>query len=1048
MNLIKLKKQALNILLKTVACMFMLIPYCLFAQTGGITVKGQVTVNGGPLGGVTVLVQGTGRYAMTDDGGNYYITAVDQNSVLVFTFIGYKTVNETVGTRSLINVAMEEDVQQLEQTVVIGYGTQRKEAVTGSVASISGESMRSVASTNISTALQGRIAGIEMTQTSSRPGAEMQIRIRGSRSLLATNDPLLVLDGIPFPGSINDIDPNSIRSVDVLKDASATAIYGSRGANGVILITTSRGQSAGLAKAIVSYNGYVGVKTLFSRYPMMDGPEFIKLRQEAARTIDELHNDYVKYTNTNDERDDVNTDWQDMLFRPGIVTSHDVSFAKNSETGGYIFGAGYYKDQALIPTQQYTRIALRAAVDQNIGKYFRFGITSNNNYGLSEGNQIGVDGALGATPIADPYDENGNLKRGTWSSPTISWKTWTKETLEEVKDEWLSETKSLASYNNLYGEVKAPFLEGLKYRINLGLNIRTTEGGSFTGIGVTNVTDPTAKSSASNSHSLMTNWTVENLLTYDRTFAEKHQVNVVGLFSAEETRYNSSYIGVTNLPADHFQYYDLGYAEDPISINPNPNGYSVSGLLSWMGRIMYNYDSRYMISATIRSDGSSRLSPGNKWHTYPAVSAGWNIRNESFMQNVDWLNSLKLRVGTGQTSNQAIAPYSTLGTLSTRFYNFGTATSGYKTGYYLSQLPNYNLGWEWTITWNYGLDFSLFNNRLSGTIEYYTQHTNDLLLSVRLPSTSGVGSYIANVGETKNKGFELTLNGVILENLNGWRWEAGINLYTNKNEIVALASGQLRDEGNGWFVGYPIDVVYDYKYIGLWQEGDPYLDILEPGGNVGMIKVLYTGDYNADGTPTRKISDISGADDRQITTLDPDFQGGFNTRVTYKGFDFEIIGAFKSGGKLISTLYGRSSYLNNLNGSRGNVDVDYYTPENTGAKYPRPGGIMSADSPKYMNTLAIFDASYLKIRAITLGYTFNQKFIKDIGISRLRAYLTVQNPFVLFSPYHNESGLDPETNSFGNQFQATAADFRATLPIVGYNTPATRNFLLGLNITF
>jgi TonB-linked SusC/RagA family outer membrane protein len=1046
MDLIKSKKTGLSILLKMVACMLFLIPSCLFAQTGGITVKGQVTASNAPLGGVTVMVQGTNRYAMTDESGNYTITAVDQNSVIVFSFIGYKTVNETVGSRSVINAALEEDAQVIEETVVIGYGTQRKEAVTGSVASISGESMRSVASTNISQALQARIAGIEMTQTSSRPGAEMQIRIRGTRSLSAINDPLIVLDGIPFPGSMNDIDPNSIKSVDVLKDASATAIYGSRGANGVILITTTR-SSYGEPRALVSYNGYVGVKTLFSRYPMMDGPEFVKLRQEAAKTIDALQNGYAKYVNTVDEADNINTDWQDMLFRPGIVTSHDLSLSKGGETGGYVFGAGYYQDQALIPTQQYTRIALRAAVDQAIGKYFKFGITTNNSYGLSEGNQIGVDGALGATPIANPYDENGNLKRGTWSSPTNSWKIWTKETLKEVKDEWLSETKSLASYNNLYGEVKAPFLEGLKYRINLGLNIRTTEGGSFTGIGVTNVTDPNAKSSASNSHSLMTNWAVENLLTFDRTFAEKHHVNVVGLFSAEQTRFNNSYISVTNLPADHFQYYDLGMAEDPISISPNPYGYSVYGLMSWMGRIMYDYDNKYMISATLRSDGSSRLAPGYKWHTYPALSVGWNIRNESFMQDVNWLKSLKLRIGTGQTSNQSVAPYSTLGTLATYFYNFGESTSGYKTGYYLSELPNDKLGWEYTTTWNYGLDFSLFNNRLSGTIEYYTQHTKDILLTVYLPSTSGVPSYMANVGETKNKGFEFTLNGVILDNHKGWTWSAGINLYTNKNELVALSSGETRNIGQGWFVGSPVNVYYGFEYIGLWQEGDPYLDILEPGGNVGMIKVRYTGDYNPDGTPTRKISDTPGADDRQIIELDPDFQGGFNTSVAYKGFDLSIIGSFKSGGKLISTLHGRSSYLNNLNGSRGNIDVDYWTPENTGAKYPRPGGIMTSDSPKYGNTLALFDASYLKIRAITLGYTFNQKFIKDIGISRLRAYLTVQNPFVLFSPYHSESGLDPETNSFGNEFQATA-DFLPRLAVVGYNTPATRNFLLGINITF
>jgi TonB-linked SusC/RagA family outer membrane protein len=955
--------------------------------------------------------------------------------------LGLATREEPVNGRGRIDVTLSQDDQSLDEVVVIGYGVQRREAVTGSVASIGGESMRAVQATNFTQSLQGRVAGVEMTQTSSKPGAGMQIRIRGTRSLTASNDPLIVLDGIPFAGTVNDIDPASIKSIDILKDASATAIYGSRGANGVIMITTNRG-TAGQAVQ-VSYNGYYGVKS-FIRYPMMDGGEFVKLRAEAARTIDELKSSTAKYGHTVDTRDDVNTDWQDLYFRQGVVTSHDVSVAKGTEKGSYVFGGSFFKEQSAVPTQQYTRISLRTAIDQSVGKYLRFGLTSNNAYGLSEGNQIDAGNVLFTPPVADPYDDNGKLKRAVAGSSTETYRVWTKETLEDAKDLYLSETKALASYNNLYGELLIPRVEGLSYRINLGLNIRMTTGGSFTGIGVTSATDPNAPSSTSISNSLTTGWTVENLLNYDRTFAGVHHVNAVAMYSAEQNHYNSSEVGVRTLPIDYLQYYNLGYGEGEITIDKDNQSYSLTGLLSYMGRVMYDYDDRYMVSLALRSDASSRLAEGRKWHTYPAVSAGWNLHRESFMSDVSWLSALKLRVGYGETSNQAVDAYKTLGVLNPRFYNFGELSNGYSTGYYVSELRNEELGWEYTETWNFGVDFSVLNRRLSGSIEYYRQHTKDILLSLNLPSTTAVPSYMANIGETKNNGVELSLNGVILDNFNGFTWEAGVNLYANRNELVALASGQEKNEGNWWFVGHPINVIYDYKNIGIWQEGDPHLKVLEPGGNVGMVKVEYTGDYKDDGTPVRAI----GADDRQVLEIDPDFQGGFNTRLAYKGFDLSVVGSFKSGGILISTLYGGTSYLNNLNGRRGNVDVDYWTPENTGAKYPRPGGILSGDNPKYISTLGYFDASYLKVRAITLGYDVNRKWLQNVGVSRLRLYATVQNPLVMFSPYHSESGLDPEPNSFGDENQSVRTQIQSRLPVVAYNTPSTRSYLFGLSLTF
>ena len=491
---------------------------------------------------------------------------------------------------------------------------------------------------------------------------------------------------------------------------------------------------------------------------------------------------------------------------------------------------------------------------------------------------------------------------------------------------------------------------------------------------------------------------------------------------------------------DKLLWYNLGYSEST-SINPGNQNYNESGLVSMMARVMYSYKDRYMISATVRQDKSSRLAPGHRVHTYPAVSLGWNIAKENFMQNVKWVDNLKLRAGYGETSNQSVDPYKTLGRLASRPYNFGP--TGYATGFYVSELPNTELGWEYSQTYNFGVDFSLFNGRLTGTAEYYTQKTKDLLMSVGLPSTSGVGSYMANVGKTENKGFELSLNGVIIDNLNGWTWEAGLNWYTNKNKILELADGTERDEGNGWFVGHSINCVYDYEKIGIWQKDEEDLrKIMEPGGDckAGMIKVK--GGYNEDGTP-RAIN----SSDRQIIELDPSWEGGFNTRVAYKNWDLSAVASFRHGGKLISTLYGSSSYLNMLTGRRNNVDVDYWTEDNPTNKFPSPAGPTSNDNPKYGTTLGFFSGSYLKFRTITLGYNFKGEWMKKAGISALRAYATVTNPFVLFSPYHDESGMDPETNSRGNENQAAAA-YSSKVLVVGFNTPTTRNWLFGLNLTF
>ena len=1007
-------------------CSIGLLPTGVFAQ--GFNATGTVTdENGDPIPGASVRVKGTSQGIMTDVDGNFSIKC-DKGATLIVSFVGYE--NQVVEAGSQLSIEMQEDRKMLDDVVVIGYGTQRKEAVTGSVISVGADKLMESPSSNITQSLQNRIPGVDFQQTNTQPGAEMRIRIRGQRSLKASNDPLIVLDGIPFLGTLSDINPSDIKSMDILKDASSTAIYGSRGANGVIIITTNKGMQGAPAK--VTYNGYVGFKTLFAEYPMMKGEKYTEMRKMAG-----------KFSNGVDEIDGTDTDWQDLYYQTGISHSHDVTVNGGTNGGAYSFGIGYMHDEGVIPTQSFDRLSVRANIEQKVGKWTRFGLSSTNTINYTEGTQLGVYSVLQMTPLVNPYEKDGSLKRVVHMSSDDAFVV-TKDVIEDNEETWRQDNKALGTYNTFFGEVSCPWIDGLKYRINLGLNYRATKNGGFTGTGV-NSANANEPNSANILHSEYQNWAVENLLTYDKTFAEKHNVSVVGLYSAEQTTFTQSQMSGRDIPADYFQYFNIGAGRKDVTVNPNNQRYWQRGLISWMGRLMYEYDGRYMASVAFRSDASSVLAKGHQWHTYPAISAGWNISKEEFMKDYDFIDNLKLRFGFGQTSNQSIDPYKTGGSLSQLSYNFG---SDYATGFYINELGNEELGWEYSKTWNYGLDYTLFNGRLSGTIEYYVQKTEDILMGKTLAATNGVGSVTANVGATQNKGFEFSANGVILDNYNGWTVEAGLNVYANRNELTKLNNGEEKNEANAWFVGHPIDVIYDFEYDGLWNQGDKdyeYLDILEPGGNEGMIKVKYDIERDENGKPTRAI----GNEDRRIISLEPKFMGGFNTRVAWKNIDLNIIGAYQCGGKIVSTLYSSSGYLNMLTGRRGNVDVDYWTPENKGAKYPKPGGAQAGDNPKYGSTLGIFDGGYCKIRTITLGYNFDKKLIKNAGLSSLRVYATIQNPFVISSDYYKESGMDPEPNSMSNQgqFHATQIGGHA-IPVIGTNAPTTRNYLFGLNVTF
>ncbi|MDR3252826.1 MAG: TonB-dependent receptor [Tannerella sp.] len=1021
----------------TKLCMLALLILPLTAYSQTIALRGLVVDSQGEavIGASVVETASPTNGTITDVDGNFTLNVPSSASITV-SYIGYQSQTVILNGRTSINVTLADDTQLLEEVVVIGYGTQRKEAVTGSVASMKGDAIREVQTGNIGTALAGRMPGVQFSQSSSKPGADMQIRIRGTRSLTGSNDPLIVLDGIPFSGDLGEINPNDIRNIDVLKDASATAIYGSRGANGVIIVSTNKGAQG--QKALVTYDAYWGAKALYSRYPMMTGDELYKLRQDAGiyKTADGAP------TLGSDERQGTNTDWQDLMFKSSMTTNHNVGITGGTEHGSYSFGGGYLTDRSLLPGQDYSRISLRAAIDQQIGRYLRFGLTTNNNYNTTNGSNLGMYNTLATSPLIDPLNTDGSLKPIVSAIADNTW-TYTREHVTGLGDKYADNRRGISSYNSLFADLKIPGVEGLSYRTTLGLDFSTANRGTYQGTGVFSET-ASATSVGTLDKSLFTKWVTENLITYERQI-ERHHLTVNALQSAESAQYDRSYMRGTGIPSDHFLYWNLGQAAD-VTVSPDDQQYRVERLSSYMLRGMYDYEGRYMLLASVRWDGSSRLAEGHKWITYPAFSGGWNIGREEFMKDIEWVDNLKLRVGWGLTSNQSVDPYTTQGSLGTRPYNFGAAKT---TGYYVETSPNPELGWEFTKSWNFGLDFNLVGNRIWGALEYYTANTYDVMQWVNLPQSSGVGGYTANIGEMSNKGVELSVNGLIIDNKDGWSWEAGINLTSNRNKLTKLATGQERDEGNAWFVGHPVNSIFDYEYTGLWQESDQYRDILEPGGNVGMIKVKYTGDYNADGTPARQI----GSEDRQIIDADPNFWGGFNTRVAYKGWDLNILGTFQNGGKLVSSLHASNGYLNMLTGRRGNVKVDYWTPDNTDAKYPKPGGIQSGDNQKYGSLLGYFDADYLKVGTITLGYNLDPKadWIKCLSISRARLYFTLQNAFVLLSPFNSETGLDPVTNSYGDENAAVTTSLpynAAKMLTVGTNVPSTRNFIFGLNLTF
>ncbi len=1020
---LKFIMKSTNYYLKTFGLIFILffIPILIYAQN--ITVKGVVKDTHGELiTGASVAEKGTTNGTITDIDGKFSLN-MDANGTLNISFVGYKPETVKVNGKTSFNVTLGEDNELLDEVVVVGYGTQRKSDVTGAIVSVNDKSLREIQSANISQALQGRLPGISISQTSTRPGQSGQIRIRGSRSLNASNDPLIVLDGIPFEGSMNDINPSDIKSIDILKDASATAIYGSRGANGVILVTTSRGEAG---KARVTYNGSYGIKDIYKKYEVFNGEEFTRLRNIAGA-----------YTNLPQEQAMVDagmeTDWQDLMYQTGYVTQHDVGLSGGNQKGKYSFGIGYYDETTVLPGQGFKRLSLKTTIDQEIGNWLKVGVTTNTSYGITDGESASFMYQLVTlSPLSPAFNEDGSY----YTQPSYPNENYYNPLFINNDDSWEQKRKRFSSFNSLYGEIN--FTDYLKYRINVGLSYRQDNYGHFYGSATPFRNGEISQAAVQNA--LSTSWTVENLLYFEKTFNKKHKLNLTGMYSAQESMAHTSYMEATDLIADYMLYYNLGHynTENGSATIPAGNqSYYKTGLLSYMFRANYGYDNRYAVTVTGRRDGASVLATGHKWHTYPAAAFAWNVSNEEFAKDWSWLDMMKLRFGYGQTANQSVGAYSTLGSLTQNKYNFG---DNYSYGYYVSSLANSSLGWEHTDTYNLGLDFSVLNSRLSGSIEYYTQNTKDLLLNKSLPSTSGVpGNVMVNLGETENWGMEFSLSGKLIETKD-FSWNLDANIYFNRNKIVKLDGEITQDEGNGWFVGHPIDVIYDYKKLGIWQldEADVAAKYGFEPGDIKIADIDNNGEINTD-------------DRTIIGNYEPKFEGGFTSRMAYKNFDFTIVGFYRVGGTLVSTIYQPQSYANMLQGRRNQIKVDYWTPTNPTNAFPKPS---SQDRPggsksEYSSTLGYYDAGFLKIRSVTLGYTFSDKLLKNTGIASARVYCTLQNPLTLFSEYMNKvGGIDPEATGKGNQGSGYSGPIQSRQLTVGLNTPSTRNYLFGVNISF
>lgn len=964
--------------------------------------------------GTTVQVKGTSTGTTTDLDGNYSI-AVQDNSVLVFSFIGFLTKEVVVGNNSIINVTLNTDLSDLEEVVVVGYGTQRKSQLTGAISSVGAKEIQELPISNARQALQGRAAGVDVTIAGSKPGAGPQVRIRGRRSFNAGNDPLYVVDNIPIVGNIDDINPQDIVSMEVLKDASATAIYGSRGANGVVLVTTNRGKAG---KTIVSFDMFAGVNESLGRIEVFDGPQFAEYKRESRRATgnypagpatpeaDKALFEPVELEGIALGR---TTDYVGALLRTGVIQNYQVGVQGGSEKTNFFISGNYFNETGVVKQQDFSRYTFRVNLDHKITDRITVGTSTllvNSKRNGENFNPIG--GAMQENPLGKPFDDQGNLiflptNDGLRTNPFA----------EIVPGAQVDETNRYRMFNSIYATFKIH--KNLLFRSNFGPDFSFQRAGRFTG------SQTNARRGAPPTGSVAERWdfnyTLENILTYDKAFGDKHRLNVTALQAIQQDRSERTNISVLGIPAASQLYHRLGDASQITGANTELIEWS---LLSYMGRINYSYKERYLLTGTLRADGSSRFGANTKWGYFPSVAFAWNLTNEPFMKNSN-IDLLKMRVSYGSIGNQGIDPYQTQPLLGRTVYAFGN-TSAF--GFRPNTIGNPDLRWESSATFNVGLDFGLIKGRLSGSMEFYDTRTSSLLAPQPLPNSTGFGGYITNIGETQNTGLELTLNSINIDRPN-FRWSTDLIFNTNRERIVSLAAGKVDDIAAGRFIGQPITVFYDLKKVGIWQTSET--DVAQSfGDKPGEIKIQ---DFNGDG----RIN----AEDRQILgSAVPKFIAGMTNRFTYKSFDFSFF-IFARVGQMLRSRFHDAN--NSLFGRYNNLAIDYWTPNNPTNDFPRPN--QNQESPKYASSMSYFDGSFLKIRNINLGYALPTPMAKRLKMQSLRVFTSIQQPLILAEYRSRYKGIDPETFIDGEQGVEGGA-------VSSNVAPATTTYTLGLNVRF
>lgn len=983
------------------------------------TVVDQITNE--PIIGASINIKGTTHGVQTDlDGKFYFQTGQKFPYTLIISFIGYKK-KEQIVDGSPVRIQLSADVQELTDVLIVGYGTQKKKDFTGSLSSIPTE-LKSLPVLSVDRLLQGGISGAQVTQSSGQPGAGTSVRIRGGTSIIAGNEPLYVIDGFPVyngdgatdsgvtsGASINplsSLNPSEIESIDVLKDASATAIYGSRGANGVILITTKRGKKSQLA---VTYDAYYGIQKVISTIPMLNAEQWGYLKNDALKDSGKA----PLYTQEQLDQLGEGTNWQDEAYTDAPIQSHTVSITSGTEQTRLLFSGNYFKQDGILINSGFDRYSGRLNIDHDLNQKFKLGL---NLSGSKTHADVAPDGVvqniLAMVPVVPVRDANGefttNSSYGAAVANPIA--TMTKQ---------INETSTTRFLFNGFGEYK--IIEGLTAKISLGTDIIENKQNRY--IPSTLYESPVGGSASKGSLSSL-NWLNENTISYKKKVGEKHAFDILVGYTQQKTKSEIFRAGSSNFASDDFTYNNL--ASGTVITTPASSS-SEWSLQSYLARINYGFDERYLFTFTARADGSSRFGKDNKWGTFPSAAFAWNISNESFLKDVAQISSLKLRLSAGLTGNQEINPYQSIARLSYYPYVFGnTLVTGFAPG----SFENSNLGWETTKQYNLGVDLSLFNNRINFTGDIYYKKTEDLLLEVPIPYSSGLESAFQNLGSVENKGIELGLK--TLNFVGEFEWTSNLIFSANRNKVLSLGNGidffipvnpATSTTPSGIVkVGEPLGTFYMYKFDGLFQEGDDFTNSPLANTKAGSQKFK---DLNNDGK-------ITQADDRTVVgNSEPLFLASFTNTFRYKNFDLVIFVNSSYGNKIFNRSAADYELGTGFTGAYATL-LDRWTPTNTNTNIHRAVEDPSATlSDRYVE-----DGSYIRFKNISLGYTLPKKVASVLSLSSARIYIAGQNLITLT----NYSGYDPEVNRNGQSALNSGVD-------VGVY-PGTKTVLAGLSVTF